>query len=164
MERPMGPARAIGCRCARGLSTGRFGPIGPQHSEKCQIVLLTREILSEGKSVKEVENRETQGSKITRKRLFEREPELKESFVGPNEGMPKRRADTRPEHQTWVRGKTRHSCRRVTLFHWADFKCTNMSLSMVDLTKCLFVSIWWSWCSLQYTDTAWASGSWARPA
>lgn len=39
-------------------------------------------------------------TKNTRKRSLERELDLEETARDPNEGMPKRRADIRPEHQT----------------------------------------------------------------
>lgn len=72
-EDPLPLTETIGCRCARIVSAGKLGPTGPQHSLKCQIVLLTREKLSvwkrgnEGKTGRE-------GCKITRKSdLMERD-------------------------------------------------------------------------------------------
>lgn len=106
--KPMGLAAAqcaVGCRCARKVFTGKFGPTGPQHSLKCQIVFLTREKFGVWKKVKRGKTgREREGCKITRKSTVNRTG-LRGNSGGLNEGMPKRRADIRQEHQTWVRGK-----------------------------------------------------------
>lgn len=106
---PLGVAAALLSSPAAG-----FGPIGPQHSLKCQMVSLTRENFSVWKKAIDRAERnlerererlgETQraaGPQITRKRKLN----LEES-AGLNKGMPKRRSDIRPEHQTWVRGKS----------------------------------------------------------
>ena len=109
LMRPVGLA-AIGCRCARKVSTGRFfGPTGPQHSLKCQIVLLTREKIQlhqlygeRGNNGGEKTRRETEPSAEERRFSFpsRKSRTLRKKRGDLNEGMPKRRPDKRPEHQT----------------------------------------------------------------
>lgn len=95
--------RTVGCRCARKVSAGGgFGPTGPQHSLKCQTVLEHVRNFRTAERVKEGERgRGKKGGREIRGRevLIERAG-LRGNCGGPDEGMPKRGADTRPEHQT----------------------------------------------------------------
>lgn len=107
--RPTGLSAAqctIGCRCARKVSAGRFwSDRTPTQSEVSDSLVNTWDI----QCMEEAERRGKPGQRGLRNYA---EQSLWEGAGpggnrgGPHEGMPKRRADTRPEHQTWVRGKT----------------------------------------------------------
>lgn len=90
--------RAVGCRCARKLSTGTIGPRGPRRSLKCQTSRQRMRMSSTFRRATVTEK----GAAVT--------PQIGGCDAAmrrgaPHDGPTDRRADARLEHQTWVRGK-----------------------------------------------------------